>query len=274
MADDGPSHVRWADEEDFPPVRSSSLRRERARGRVDPRIGPGSSYDEDTYGYEEDRRVRGSSDGPYRRRQWRIIDAPQTQAPRVYPSRSSTDSRRQQMRPEPVAAEVTLPERYTESPTPIDNEEQRWRPRVAETYETRERVVRRERPDSPSIEEEGPPRSEFSRGYYTREQHEFPPPRRMSLTSEDWDAYDRFEFVQPSRSLTESSKEGASDTESSESEGTGPQRQDTGRTRNTRARAVDSSSYTGNAELGGTHTASLTILHDSKGQRPALFRWL
>lgn len=37
---------------------------------------------------------------------------------------------------------------------------------------------------------------------------------------------------------------------------------------------VHSSAYTGNAEMGGSHAAVLNLVHDPKGQKSPLFRWL
>jgi hypothetical protein len=37
---------------------------------------------------------------------------------------------------------------------------------------------------------------------------------------------------------------------------------------------VQSSVYTGNAEMGGSHTATLNVVHNPKGQKNPLFRWL
>lgn len=99
------------------------------------------------------------------------------------------------------------------------------------------------------------------------------PYRPSSRMSDDGAPYDKFEFVLPSRSLTETTNEAdLSDSEPTEVDDV--RKVDAGKQNALKATGVYSSHYTGNAELGGNHTATLTVLHDPKGQKAPLFRWL
>ena len=107
--------------------------------------------------------------------------------------------------------------------------------------------------------------------------------RPSSIASDDFDPYAQFDFIPPPvLSVTESSKDDDSDSSSPETEEKAPGREASVATvataavasRPSKATLVHSSLYTGTAELGGTHTASLTVLHDPQGRRKSLFRWL
>ncbi|KND90120.1 hypothetical protein TOPH_05226 [Tolypocladium ophioglossoides CBS 100239] len=98
------------------------------------------------------------------------------------------------------------------------------------------------------------------------------PFRPPTLVGEDTDLFDSFNFSFPP---AESSEEGElSDLESPGVEAESTQRDDEAGVKNSNATGIYSSHYTGNAELGGTHTATLTVLHDPKGQKRPLFNWL
>ncbi|PCD22539.1 hypothetical protein FGRA07_03909 [Fusarium graminearum] len=181
----------------------------------------------------------------------------------------------------------TGPERqYTESPRPIENEEdgEKEESRRQPSYDRAEFIWRRKsRSRSPIYSHYEAPRhnryrshetnsgtSESDNDWYTRRL------RADSFSSDDFDPYDKFDFSTQAQSIiTESSKGDDSDAEPPESEehvalakgGKG------GKTRSHLA-FIDSSLYTGNAETGSSHTATLNVIHDLKGQKRSLFRWL
>ncbi|PNY27290.1 Uncharacterized protein TCAP_02785 [Tolypocladium capitatum] len=102
-----------------------------------------------------------------------------------------------------------------------------------------------------------------------RSNQPFQPP---TLVAEDTDLFDSFNFSFPS---AESSKGGElSDLESPGVETESTERDGEASVRNSNATGIHSSHYTGNAELGGTHTATLTVLHDPTGRKRPLFNWL
>lgn len=87
----------------------------------------------------------------------------------------------------------------------------------------------------------------------------------------DLDAYEEFNFSFPAR---EPPKEDLSDLESPAVETDSSHRGDSEVSRPSNATQVFLSRYTGGAELGGSHSAELTTLHDLKGRRRPLFQWL
>lgn len=100
------------------------------------------------------------------------------------------------------------------------------------------------------------------------------PYRRTSASSDDWDPYDKFSLDLMSQSITESSKDGDSDTESPETDERVLVKDERGKLRTAHATAVKTSQYTGNAELGGLHSATLTAVHGPNDRKQSLFRWL
>ena len=92
------------------------------------------------------------------------------------------------------------------------------------------------------------------------------------------DAYESFDFQFPSRNSVSDTLTGgdASGSETPNSEDVVPtnSEKDNSLARVKQATRVFSSRYEGNAELGGTHHISLTEVHDPKGVKEPLFRWL
>ncbi|CAM1507046.1 Fc.00g066870.m01.CDS01 [Cosmosporella sp. VM-42] len=175
--------------------------------------------------------------------------------------------------------------RYTESPPPIEDEQKEDRPRRRSSgdYEIirerrRERRSRSRSPDGSRWDErpgaaddvDYPGHSDYRESSYHQS---YRPP---SVASDDWDPYEKFDFNLPAQSITESSRDGDSDAESPDPEERTPQKEETVTGHMSYLKAIDvhASQYTGNAELGGTHNATLTVLHDPKGRRKSLFRWL
>ncbi|KAF7542504.1 hypothetical protein G7Z17_g11507 [Cylindrodendrum hubeiense] len=120
---------------------------------------------------------------------------------------------------------------------------------------------------------------------YTSGRHRYPsyatdhygaqrPYRQLSTSSDDWDPYDKFSLDLMSQSFTESSKDGDSDTESPDPDERALAKDEKGKPRTAQATAVKASLYTGNAELGGSHTATLTAIHGPNDRKQSLFRWL
>ncbi|KAM0345277.1 hypothetical protein ACHAPU_006676 [Fusarium lateritium] len=183
----------------------------------------------------------------------------------------------------PVQFPSGLDRTYTESPRPMENEdaedqnEQRKR-----SYDRSERDhLFRSRSPSPGYSRYEDPihhrhrfRDAASRtaaggsDWYTRS-------RSWSYSSDEYGPYDKFDFSSQTQSVTESSKEGGSDAESPESEERTILAKDV-KVAHPRSQLtlVQSSVYTGNAEMGGSHTAALNVVHDPKGQKHPLFRWL
>ncbi|KAM0196791.1 hypothetical protein ACHAPI_005672 [Fusarium lateritium] len=100
--------------------------------------------------------------------------------------------------------------------------------------------------------------------------------RAWSFSSDEDDPYDKFDFSPQSQSMTESSMAGDSDGDSPESEERTilPRVEKAAAHTRSQLTLVQSSVYTGNAEMGGSHTATLNVIHDPKGQKNPLFRWL
>ncbi|KAF4437381.1 hypothetical protein FACUT_5763 [Fusarium acutatum] len=105
--------------------------------------------------------------------------------------------------------------------------------------------------------------------------------RGGSLSSNEYDPYDKFDFSSRAQSITDSSKADDSDAESPESEETtivmGPSslmKDESVSNSRSQMALVHSSAYTGSAEMGGSHAAVLNLVHDPKGQKNPLFRWL
>lgn len=96
----------------------------------------------------------------------------------------------------------------------------------------------------------------------------------MSWSSDYGSPYDKFSFATHSHSVADSSRDGDSDPEASESTEKAPPKDDNGRLRTAQATDIHSSQYTGDAEYGGLHSATLRVIHDPKGKQQPLFRWL
>ena len=101
-------------------------------------------------------------------------------------------------------------------------------------------------------------------------------PRADSFSSDDFDPYDKFDFSSQTQSIViESSKGDDSDAETPESEERITLAKDgKGGKTSSQLAFVDSSVYTGNAEMGSSHTATLNVVHDVNMQKQPLFRWL
>ncbi|KAM5356047.1 hypothetical protein ACJ41O_002693 [Fusarium nematophilum] len=95
-----------------------------------------------------------------------------------------------------------------------------------------------------------------------------------SFSSDDWEPYDKFSFASQPQSITESSKDGDSDAEPTEAEERALPKDERAKPSLLHPTIVHSSKYTGNAEMGGSHAASLKVVHDPKGNSHPLFRWL
>ncbi|KJZ77848.1 hypothetical protein HIM_02485 [Hirsutella minnesotensis 3608] len=97
--------------------------------------------------------------------------------------------------------------------------------------------------------------------------------RPPSPIGDDVDILDGFDFVFPhaepskQRDLADLLEAAGAESESSP-------RDDVASIKPSNATSVFSSAYTGDAELGGVQSASITVLHDSKGRKRPLFRWL
>ena len=89
---------------------------------------------------------------------------------------------------------------------------------------------------------------------------------------DDLDAFDDFAFT---FQTGESKDKDLSDLESPGVETESTQRDEpNGGFRNSNATAIYASHYTGSAEFGGTHVATLTVLHDPRKLKRPLFNWL
>ncbi|KAM0564102.1 hypothetical protein ACHAPJ_000311 [Fusarium lateritium] len=171
---------------------------------------------------------------------------------------------------------------YTESPRPIEdaeNEREESRQRRF-SYDRGDYGRARSRSRSPGYSRYESPRRDRYRSRETSSRtfggdSEWYSRRRGSFSSNDYDPYDKFDFSSQAQSITESSKTEDSDVDSPESEERAIFAKDE-RGNHTRSQLtlVHSSLYTGNAELGGSHTATLNVVHDPKGQKHPLFRWL
>ncbi|KAL7957117.1 hypothetical protein V8C34DRAFT_286828 [Trichoderma compactum] len=89
---------------------------------------------------------------------------------------------------------------------------------------------------------------------------------------EDIDAFDDFHFVFPAEDPSQDAELSDLDTPTTESEST--QKNEGPLSNVITAPGIYSSSYSGTAELGARHDVNLTLLHDPRGQKQPLFRWL
>ncbi|KAL7904353.1 hypothetical protein GGI35DRAFT_200406 [Trichoderma velutinum] len=96
--------------------------------------------------------------------------------------------------------------------------------------------------------------------------------RPVSPIIEDIDAFDDFHFVFPAEDPSKDAELSDLDTPTTESEST--QKIERPLSNVITAPGIYSSSYTGTAELGAQHDVHLTLLHDPRGQKQPLFRWL
>lgn len=96
--------------------------------------------------------------------------------------------------------------------------------------------------------------------------------RPMSPIVEDIDAFDDFHFVFPAEDPSKDAELSDLDTPTTESEST--QKVERPLSNAITAPGIYSSSYSGTAELGAQHDVNLTLLHDPRGQKQPLFRWL
>ncbi|KAJ4855539.1 corA-like mg2+ transporter protein domain-containing protein [Trichoderma breve] len=96
--------------------------------------------------------------------------------------------------------------------------------------------------------------------------------RPMSPIVEDIDAFDDFHFVFPAEDPSKDAELSDLDTPTTESEST--QKVERPLSNVITAPGIYSSSYSGTAELGAQHDVNLTFLHDPRGQKQPLFRWL
>ncbi|UKZ79218.1 hypothetical protein TrVFT333_006968 [Trichoderma virens FT-333] len=96
--------------------------------------------------------------------------------------------------------------------------------------------------------------------------------RPVSPIIEDIDAFDDFHFVLPAEDLSKDAELSDLETPTTESESTPKIERPLSPT--LAAPGIYSSSYFGTAELGAQHDVNLTVLHDPRGQKQPLFRWL
>ncbi|KAI8725082.1 hypothetical protein NCS52_00078400 [Fusarium sp. LHS14.1] len=166
--------------------------------------------------------------------------------------------------------------RFTESPRPIEDEEDTRRDARRRSSYSRSRSRSR----SPSRRTYGsPPRRDRYRSRETSrtpgyDGDNFRSYRAGSFSSDEWDPYDKFSFASQSISMTESSRDGDSDAESPEPEEHPPSKVEVASASSSQLTLVHSSLYTGNAEMSGSHTATLKVVHDATVQKHPLFRWL
>lgn len=92
------------------------------------------------------------------------------------------------------------------------------------------------------------------------------------IIEEDIDAFDDFHFVFPAEDPSKDADLSDLDTPTTESEST--QKIERPLSNVITAPGIYSSSYSGAAELGAQHDVNLTLLHDPRGQKQPLFRWL
>jgi hypothetical protein len=98
-----------------------------------------------------------------------------------------------------------------------------------------------------------------------------------SIMMEGMDVYDKFRFAFMTGTRTDLTRDDdQSDMESSGADVSSASNVNGSNSsqKASPASRIFSSYYTGNAELGGLHTATLTMLHDPRGQKQPLFRWL
>lgn len=104
------------------------------------------------------------------------------------------------------------------------------------------------------------------------------PLRPQMQTGDDLDVLDGFDFALPRAPSSSSSSKGGGElaelVDSAAVAGeTGSSSRDDAALASNATRAF-SSTYTGDAELGGVHGATLTVLHDPKGRSRPLYHWL
>lgn len=183
---------------------------------------------------------------------------------------------------ERVKAREPVPVRYTESPLPFEEtEDASKRPRLRQYSSDRRNRQDSQRSRSPTPPPPPPPRryegrgrgtydespSDLSRGYERSTYH-----RRRDTIHEDLDMYEKFSFaVSTARSSTEGD---ASDLETPSTDIESSRNVDNAGSKASSVPGIHSSHYSGAAQLGGPHKANLTVLHDAKGQKRPLFRWL
>ncbi|RFU72016.1 mg2+ transporter [Trichoderma arundinaceum] len=100
----------------------------------------------------------------------------------------------------------------------------------------------------------------------------YPFHRPASPALEDLDAFDDFHFVLPSEEKSKDAE--LSDLETPTTEGESSHKVQRPLSDFLNAPGIYSSSYSGTAELGAQHDVNLTVVHDPKGQKQPLFRWL
>jgi hypothetical protein len=96
--------------------------------------------------------------------------------------------------------------------------------------------------------------------------------RPMTPVFEDVDAFDDFQFTFPTEEPSKDTE--LSDLETPTTESESIQKPDRPLSNILTAPGIFSSTYSGTAEVGAQHDVNLTILHDPKGQKRPLFRWL
>lgn len=96
--------------------------------------------------------------------------------------------------------------------------------------------------------------------------------RPVSPVIEDIDTFDDFHFVFPAEEPSKDAELSDLETPATESEST--QKGERPLSNLLTAPGIYSSSYSGTAELGAQHDVNLTVLHDPRGQKQPLFRWL
>ncbi|KAF4448955.1 hypothetical protein FALBO_16728 [Fusarium albosuccineum] len=271
------SHVRFADEEYYVRPRRPYRQDSRNQSRR-------STYERIEIPIERPRYRNDSGDRPAPRTAFRV-DVPVTRtSPRPSRDEGPVDEDYYDW-PAPESSPRPQPEsdrKFTESPRPIeDDEDDRREPtRRHSSYDRVERSRSRSRSRSPySYRYRSPRRDRYrSRETSTRgagyDGEYYRSSRAPSYSSDEWEPYDKFSFASQSQSITESSKEGDSDVESPESEERVPPKEERGKPTRSQLTPVNSSLYTGNAEMGGSHTAILKVVHDPQLRKHPLFRWL
>ncbi|KAH7171172.1 hypothetical protein EDB81DRAFT_851830 [Dactylonectria macrodidyma] len=318
-----PSHVRFADGEEYVSRRRTPGQDSGGRSRRGTRGSAGDNI------YERQSHRRDTGDGPSSRSSVRI-ESPVTSAGRQqHAEEGSTEGDDEDL--EPATAQDSDEEvRLTESPPPINSIDGNWeepvhRPQARPPYmpymesgrpfTERGRITtysqRRPSLDGPQrrLSLEGPQKRSSLEGPYSaydpwdgehfprpgrsqprsRQRHYsehdyYPPPRsernyyrshrRNSGSSDDSEPYDRFRLDLMSPPVPESSKDGDSETESPEPENRTIAKDERGKARTAQTTAVKTSLYTGNAELGGSHSATLTAVHGQTQRKESLFRWI
>ncbi|KAF5571820.1 hypothetical protein FPHYL_158 [Fusarium phyllophilum] len=189
-------------------------------------------------------------------------------------ARVPNDARRQTFAELPIQASAIPDGDYTESPPPI------------ETYGKDEEESPRQRQFSYD-------RGDYGRRYKSRSRSPIHPHYKIpgltgileqgagAFQATNMIPYDKFDFSSRAQSITDSSKADNSDAEFPESEETnivmGPSslmKDEPVSNLRSQMTLVHSSVYTGSAEMGGSHAAVLSLVHDHKGQKNPLFRWL